>query len=48
MLILSLLSLSFSGIAWKFKLLPKTQKPAYGIINHLPVHFKRPVFSALG
>jgi hypothetical protein len=33
--------LSFSGIAWTFKLLPgKHKSPAYGKLGHPPRHFR--------
>ena len=42
-------SLSFSGLAWTFKLLPRkhkvdTQTPAYRMLGHLPV-LQRPIWS---
>ena len=39
--ILSFDGLSFSGLAWTFKLQPskQTQRPAYDMVGHSPVHF---------
>jgi len=40
MSVVSLDSLSFSGLVWTLKLLPSkhTQRPAYGMLGHSPVH----------
>jgi hypothetical protein len=32
--------LSFSEVAWTFKLLTNTQRPAYGMLVRLAVHFR--------
>jgi len=39
--IVSLDSPSFPGVFWPFKLLPsKHQRLVYGMLGHLPVHFR--------